>query len=152
VSALATSTSTAYRAQARRIRARLAHRPLAMHRALANLNARVHPPPVERPAVRPAAGGVLPDTARCFQQIVIDQLHGPLMRYSQRLALLRQAQRLGIGRFHANLIIATVQHRLRHIAEPADSPPPRAWMYGRLAVAAALQAAILAAVWSLGWK
>lgn len=34
-----------------------------------------------------------------------------LLRYSQRAKLLRRAQKLGIGRFEANLVIATVQHR-----------------------------------------
>ena len=34
------------------------------------------------------------------------------LRYSQRLELLKEAGRRGIGRFEANLIIASVQHKL----------------------------------------
>ena len=43
------------------------------------------------------------------------------LRYSQRLALLKEAGRRGIGRFEANLIIASVQHRLK-LNTPAPTP------------------------------
>ena len=38
-------------------------------------------------------------------------MEGAVLRYSRRMELLRSARRLGIGRFEANLIIATVLHR-----------------------------------------
>ena len=38
--------------------------------------------------------------------------HRSPLRYSQRLELLKEAGRRGIGRFEANLIIASVQHKL----------------------------------------
>jgi hypothetical protein len=41
------------------------------------------------------------------------------LRYSQRLDLLKEAGRRGIGRFEANLMIASVQHRLK-----SQSPSP----------------------------
>ena len=51
------------------------------------------------------------------------QRRSPL-RYSQRLDLLKEAGRRGIGRFEANLIIASVQHKLGllNVAPPKRRP------------------------------
>ena len=50
--------------------------------------------------------------AEAFAAEVERSLEGGVLRYSRRATLLRQARERGIGRFDANLIIATVQHRL----------------------------------------
>ena len=51
-----------------------------------------------------------------FIQLVARTLlkpNAPVLRYSQRLSLLKEAGRRGIGRFEANLMIASVQHRVK---------------------------------------
>lgn len=59
--------------------------------------------------------GYATSSDRTFAAMVTRTLkaqHNSLLRYSQRLTLLQEAGRRGIGRFEANLIIASVQHRL----------------------------------------
>jgi hypothetical protein len=80
---------------------------------------------------------------------------GPVLRYSHRTRLIRAAERSGIGRFEANLIIAAVQHEAgeRRAAErvrPSQRTCP-SWLSSALAALAALatQAAILFGFWSL---
>lgn len=46
-----------------------------------------------------------------FAEAVADALVAGVLPYADRQRLLRRAARLGIGRFDANLIIASVQHR-----------------------------------------
>src|SRR5438105_7356415 len=41
------------------------------------------------------------------------EMQGPVLGYSKRVALLKEAARRGIGRFEANLIIALAQHHQR---------------------------------------
>jgi hypothetical protein len=140
-----------YRAKARRIRARLAHRPAAMHRALRRLNESPAGSVHQRAQVTRRCS-VIDATAShapaMFLQLVLDHLDGGLLRYSVRARLLRQAERLGIGRFEANLIIATAQHHRRGIASAA--PPPERTPTGLLLAAAVLlQAGIVAGVWRL---
>jgi hypothetical protein len=48
---------------------------------------------------------------RAFSSHVAERYNGRILRYSQRLDLLKAAQRLRINRFRANLIIAMVQHQ-----------------------------------------
>lgn len=50
------------------------------------------------------------DPSADFALYVRGQLDGPVLRYSQRLALLKEAGRRGVGRFEANLVIASVLH------------------------------------------
>ena len=72
------------------------------------------------------------------------QLHSPL-RYSQRLELLKEAGQRGIGRFEANLIIASAQHRLKsETASPVRPSPAR--MSGLIAYLL-VQSMILWGVW-----
>ena len=54
------------------------------------------------------------------------ELAGDVLNYSRRLELLAEADRLGIGRFEANLLIAEAQHRAGPITEtiPAESRFP----------------------------
>ena len=57
---------------------------------------------------------------RPFLAQVRQTLDGNLLHYSDRVMLLWSAQRQGIGRFEANLLIATVQHRsAREQSQPA---------------------------------
>jgi hypothetical protein len=64
---------------------------------------------------------------RSFGQLVLRKLQGRRwagLRYSERLALLKEAGRRGIGRFEANLIIASVQHRLSGKAPGTEERKP----------------------------
>jgi len=63
------------------------------------------------PAVAPPSAADLGRAA--FASAVRECLDGPVLRYSLRKALLKQASRLGVGRFEANLVIAEVQHAAR---------------------------------------
>src|SRR5688572_25146010 len=65
--------------------------------------------------------------AAAFAQLVADHLEGPALRYSRRIRLLREAQRRGIGRFEANLIIAAVQHRAGESREVESVGSPQPW-------------------------
>ncbi len=65
-------------------------------------------------------------SASGFAELVRDRMDGPVLRYSHRTRLLSDAARRGIGRFEANLIIAAVQHQLRHavpVMEPRQREP-----------------------------
>lgn len=54
---------------------------------------------------------VPPAIVRGYANAVADSLVAGVLPYADRDRLLRRAARLGIGRFDANLIIASVQHR-----------------------------------------
>ena len=69
------------------------------------------------------------------------------LRYSQRLALLKEAGQRGIGRFEANLIIASVQHRLK-LNTPAATPRKSLRLPGVLAFAL-IQTIILWGFWRM---
>ena len=95
------------------------------------------------------AGPAQSAPARHFAEYLAGQMGSPVLRYSQRLALLRAARRFGVGRFEANLLIAAVleRHR-RQVAEP-DSV---AWPDALLQVATFLLvegALLLGAWWTL---
>jgi hypothetical protein len=53
-----------------------------------------------------------PGAAHGFADLVAANLVGPVLPWTARRTLLRQATLRGIGRFEANLIIAAVQHRV----------------------------------------
>jgi hypothetical protein len=82
-----------------------------------------------------------------FAQEVADALDGRDLRYSQRLKLLKRANQFGIRRFDANLVIAMVQHRMKHVAQP-DPSPRRAWL-PTITAFAVTQGLIVAAVYWL---
>lgn len=88
------------------------------------------------------------DASADFADFVLASLDGPVLRYSHRLVLLREADQRGIGRFEANLIIAAVLHR-HGLAQEYELPPDRAvrtWILPLLTFAT-LQAAILYGLW-----
>src|SRR5437660_7727174 len=68
------------------------------------------------------------DAATDFAQWVQLQLDGPVLRYSARLLLLQEAQRRGLGRFEANLIIAGVLHRAGMAQEYEMRPNRAQWL------------------------
>ena len=97
------ASSDEYRRRARKLRARHGHDLATLHKALSDLAQETDQTTAPAAKVEgPAAG---------FAQIVSHQLDGPILRYSKRQSLLREAERRGIGRFEANLIIAAVQHQ-----------------------------------------
>ncbi len=82
--------------------------------------------------------------------MVVSAVEHSTLRYSRRLQLLREAQRLGIERFEANLIIAMVQHRLGQLN--IDSPEPtRRFVVGPWVAVAVVQIAIVLAALS-AWR
>lgn len=126
-----------YRRAARRLRASLRHDRPRLYRSLESLarrrDRRAHEA-IERPADR-------------FARMVESSLDGTVLRYSQRLNLLRRAKYFNLDRFEANLLIAAVQHRVKE-----SDRPRRQLMSTRLAyvlIASALQSLILLAAYFL---
>jgi hypothetical protein len=72
---------------------------------------------------------------------------GTVLRYSQRAHLLRHAQKLGIGRFEANLIVATVQHRRGGDVSGWDSGQEGNGWWLPVVLFLAIQITITAGVW-----
>jgi hypothetical protein len=86
---------------------------------------------------------------RSFSELVLRKLHGRrrgVLRYSERLELLKEAGRRGIGRFEANLIIASVQHRLK-LTVPECSRRRRPLKLSGVIAFLALQGLILWGMW-----
>jgi len=113
------AAAVAYCREARRLRHRLKHAPARLHRSLGEL----------RPA-RGAAKQITETPNDLFAASVATAIERSTLRYSRRLALLKEAQHLGIERFEANLIIAMVQHRLGQLdipEQPSRSRVP-AWL------------------------
>lgn len=132
-----------YIRQARRLRHLHRHNPVRLHQSLRELNGVAAPP---RPQVRAAIGSA----AAVLSCEVEEAMDGPVLRYDERSRLLRRAQQLGLGRFEANLLIATVQHHRRgqfDAAEPGDFArrPWGAWQV--LTLSLIVEAAALVAGW-----
>src|SRR5438132_12641683 len=88
---------------------------------------------------RPSAG------ADFFADFVRRRLDADVLRYSNRLELLRLAERFNIGRFEALLLIARVQHQAKRMLSRSRIKSPT-----RLAVLAAAgvtQAALALLAW-----
>jgi len=80
-----------------------------------------------------------------FELMVRDALAAGRLRYSRRLALLKAAQAMGIGRFEANLILAVEQHRVQPVSM---DEPRRSWFPIVTWLSAGLiQTLIIAAAW-----
>jgi hypothetical protein len=80
-------------------------------------------------------------------------MDGPILRFSRRQELIRQAEALGIRRFDANLLIAAVQHRLRSeravVVVPSNTKHA-AWRIALpVGLAIGLQAIIVLSAWGL---
>jgi hypothetical protein len=76
---------------------------------------RVSTPGMYRPSILPRTSGPVVPSAnpseREFVAAVSQAMEGSLIRYSKRLELMAMAERMGIGRFQANLLIAQTQQR-----------------------------------------
>ena len=91
-------------------------------------------------------------TAAVLMSETEEAMDGPILRYDERSRLLRRADDLGIGRFEANLLIASVQHRRRGEADTmadtrVDEPERRWGVWNVLAFAMAVEAAAIAVGW-----
>jgi hypothetical protein len=64
-------------------------------------------------------------------------LENGVLRYERRQELLRAASHLGINRFDASLLIASIQHR-RHASDAPDDPASSPDGSSRVAMFAAL--------------
>ena len=143
-----------YRRQARRLRGTLRGQPGRLHQKLRELadrqDAAAAGSAMETPAVATAV--VTRDRrASGFAEEVAARMDGPVLRYTQRRALMAVARRAGVGRFEANLIIAAVQHR-RVAEEGAQRPVPDAprWKPGALApllVVLAVESLVSVGLW-----
>lgn len=139
--------STDYLRLARRLRARLADDLPALHQSLQLLADRQDGHAAfasleEFPSQQPED---------YFARMVRAVTTGPVLTYSARRNLLNQAARLGISRFHANLVIARVAHEvtLPGNGQAAAVLPGRYRLLGAISVALALQGAILLGGWMI---
>src|ERR1700722_18497824 len=89
-------------------------------------------PPATSQLLLPTTDATMAVVERVFAETVEGNVHEGILCYSDRLKLLRTAQRLHIERFRANLIIALVQRqsqttrpRMRLAVE--SSATPRRW-------------------------
>jgi hypothetical protein len=157
------SRTHAYVRQARRLRGSLAGRPEKLYRSLRQLSDRqdqqfslvdsLEHRRGNLPIPSPGTSGTSASGSQAhvdeFASYVASQLEGQVLRYSLRLKLLNDANRLGIGRFHANLLIAAVEHQQGLVA-PVSAPRR---VQGKallpLAVFVATQCIILLLAWSL---
>ena len=131
---------------ARRVRGRYARQPARLHRELRDLSRRHDSARTTGAVTVPASG-----RSEAFAEEVAARIEGPVLRHSQRRALLSAARRFGIGRFEANLIIAAVQHRL---VSDAPSHAPRAHgggasRFAPVALVLALQTLIAWGAWQV---
>ena len=127
-----------YRRRARRLRAMYCGDPIRLHRALRQLAATQMQSLITTPDK---------SLAQRFADRVRDSIDGPILRYSIRRKLLREADARGIGRFEANLIIAAVQHQVDCTPVTALSRLPKTKHVAACAFAIVLQAAIVLLAW-----
>jgi hypothetical protein len=86
---------------------------------------------------------------RPFLSQVRQTLDANVLHYSDRVTLLRSAQRQGIGRFEANLLIAITQHQAAPRAVDVSAASPRRIAHRKLTLMAAAIAVILAGEYCL---
>jgi hypothetical protein len=165
--------SSRFRREAWRIRAQGKGNPAQTQEQLRDLIDRQRGAPILEKSIRQPATLLAPAldwsksallgqrgaAVRLFADLVASRLLGPILPFDQRVALLREAGRRDIGRFEANLIIATVQHQLygkrsrvrrKAISEQiVKSPRRRIGLARGIATALAVQSAILVALWLL---
>jgi hypothetical protein len=92
-----------------------------------------------------------PEAVDRFAADVRAVLDEGVIRYTRRQALLRRADRLGIGRFEAALVVAAVEHRHRTCAGScgASSPVRRRSVGVLVAAVLVVEAAAGLALWVL---
>jgi hypothetical protein len=143
---------SAYCRQARRLRGTLGHQPARMHRKLRELSARPGPVAVPDGTTFARESRPIASKAQAFAERVAAGLDGPVLRYAIRRTLLRDAGRMGMGTFEANLIIAAVQHERRRAGVPTQEQqePARARglvSFGPLLVIFLVEAAVALGAW-----
>jgi hypothetical protein len=160
--------ATDYCRRARRLRSTFAGQPSRLHRALAELskpvatpgvnNASTTPAPasIERVTVCPSALlGVRPDQELAVRRFV-EHVRGSISARSVtgrdigRHSLLRVADGLQIGRFHANLVIAAILHETPPEPAMPRADRPRTGKWPLLATLVATQATLIGAL-TLVW-
>jgi hypothetical protein len=120
-----------YSRRARQIRARFAGQPGAMHLALRGLAERSDRKPWQRPdpSLRRSGSGAvpaLPSSSVCtalergFAGFISDRLASGPFTFSDRMKLLQSAERIGMSRFQANLIVSLAQHSAGTTPRPAE--------------------------------
>jgi hypothetical protein len=73
-----------------------------------------------------------------------------VLRYTQRMALLKEAGQRGIGRFEANLVIASVEHELGRVGRQALTLNSRRPLWiGGIALFVVVQSAVAVGLWEL---
>jgi hypothetical protein len=133
-----------YRRQARKLRYELRDEPIKLHRSLAALSQWHN---LASPKTLVWQKESRRDNVQDLVAAVVQRMEGPLLRYPARVALLKQAQRAGLAKFDANLIITAVQHRMGE--RIARTPrPDRPWLR-TLAIAIIFQAWIFAGLYYL---
>ena len=106
-------------------------------------------------AVLPTTQQTMAVVERVFAEQVAKRVHGRVLRYSDRLFLLRAAERLHIERFRANLIIALVQRETRpervgsEVLTPVGKGSGVLWRVGIVLLVEAVVVASLYGVWRL---
>jgi hypothetical protein len=139
-----------YRRRARRLRHTLRNHPSRLQRSLARLASEIN----DRPTPAAKSASVLPASlqARRFEMMVREAMQKGPMRYSQRLAILKMAGAIGLGRFEANLILAIEQNR-QFPAHPAnlDEPSRNSNSLFTFVCIALLQSLILVGAWWI-WR
>jgi hypothetical protein len=142
--AAAIDSSTFYRREARRLRRELRDEPVKLHQSLQALSQRND---LSTPKQTIWKRETRTDHVQDLIAAVADHMDGPVLRYSARLALLKQAQRAGLEHFDANLIITAVQHRMgeRIVRTPRKDRP---WLR-KLAIVMIFQAWIFVGLYWL---
>jgi len=132
-----------YRRRARRLRHTLRNHPSRLQRSLARLASEID----DRPTLPSKSSSVLPTSlpARRFEIIVNEAMQKGPMRYSQRLAMLKMAGAMGLGRFEANLILAIEQNR--QFPANLDEPSQNWSALLTFVCVALLQSLILVGAW-----
>lgn len=133
-----------YRRRARRLRHQFRNDPLRLHLSLKQLN-QTHDQPLEAELTEPR----IMSRVERFARLVAARIDGPVLPYSQRVNLLREAERQGIERFDANLIIARMQHQLAPQRVTAPVQQKRAVWMNVAIVVALVQSLIIAGAWAL---
>jgi hypothetical protein len=102
-----------------------------------------------RLAHRHPNSGESQDRVNAFGQLVASHLVGRVLPYSRRMELLNIAEKLDIGRFHANLAIAAVQHQFSEIASTECVATSRWRWPATILGAIAIQCLVAWAVWAV---
>ncbi|HLL89164.1 MAG TPA: hypothetical protein VK324_07660 [Tepidisphaeraceae bacterium] len=160
----ATPSTDAYRRDARRLRGRYAGQPHRLQPALRALAHREAAEPVRvrrrrdlvPPALLVGPGADAADAVRQFAALAKPIASGPVLSYADRGRLLATGERLGLSRFHANLVIAALRHEagrgdetLRPTVVPPGNARVRAQWAATVLTLAAVQAVIVVAAWRL---